>query len=157
GTGPVADGRKQAQGLGLAQAHEDRDRACGRPRRPFHARASATSRVFQRTLLPRIRRAENQPEVLAGTLVLGLRYALRSGRVLINPDVRYAPRQRPKRWGNRPALLLIAEDLGAALQADGETRSPWLRASSIRRRSAAWTILLDWTYRSRRPASVLWM
>src|SRR5713101_1834422 len=30
-------------------------------------------------------------------------------------------------------------------------------ASSIRRRSAAWTILLDWTYRSRRPASALWM
>src|SRR5580693_7754657 len=30
-------------------------------------------------------------------------------------------------------------------------------ASSIRRRSAAWTILLDWTFRSRRPASALWM
>ena len=30
-------------------------------------------------------------------------------------------------------------------------------ASSIRRRSAAWTILLDWTYRSRRLASALWM
>src|SRR6516165_7971290 len=30
-------------------------------------------------------------------------------------------------------------------------------ASSIRRRSAAWTVLLDWTYRSRRPASALWM
>jgi hypothetical protein len=28
-------------------------------------------------------------------------------------------------------------------------------ASSIRRRSAAWTILLDWTYQSRRPASAL--
>src|SRR6202165_3203686 len=25
-----------------------------------------------------------------------------------------------QRWGNRPASLLIAEDLGAALQADGE-------------------------------------
>ena len=36
------------------------------------------------------------------------------------------------------------------------TRSPWSRASSIRRRSAAWTILLDWTYRSGRPASALW-
>src|SRR5882672_7958276 len=46
--------------------------------------------------------------------------------------------------------------LGAALQADGETRSV-VTASSIRRRSAAWTILLDWTYRSRRPASALWM
>src|SRR6476660_4611729 len=32
-----------------------------------------------------------------------------------------------------------------------------MTASSIRRRSAAWTILLDWTYRSRRPASALWM
>ncbi len=30
----------------------------------------------------------------------------------------------PDRWGNRPASLWIAEDfLGAALQADGETRS----------------------------------
>src|SRR5258708_15184024 len=63
----------------------------------------------------------------------------------------------PERWGNRPApgcgYLKI---LGAALQADGETRSV-VTASSIRRRSAAWTILLDWTYRSRRPASALWM
>jgi hypothetical protein len=41
--------------------------------------------------------------------------------------------------------------LGAALQADGETRSV-CTASSIRRRSAAWTILLDWTFRSRRRA-----
>src|SRR5262245_58425478 len=46
--------------------------------------------------------------------------------------------------------------LGAALQADGETRSV-NTASSIRRRSAAWTILLDWTFRSRRRASALWM
>jgi len=30
-------------------------------------------------------------------------------------------------------------------------------ASSIRWRSAAWTILLDWMFRSRRPASALWM
>jgi hypothetical protein len=34
--------------------------------------------------------------------------------------------------------------LGAALQADGETRSV-VTASSIRRRSAAWTILPEWT------------
>src|SRR4249919_1460314 len=40
-------------------------------------------------------------------------------------------------------------ELGAALQADGETRSPCERASSIKRRSAAWSILLDWTFRSR--------
>ena len=33
--------------------------------------------------------------------------------------------------------------MGAALQADGETRSV-VTASSIRGRSAAWTILLDW-------------
>src|SRR5262245_3594906 len=46
--------------------------------------------------------------------------------------------------------------LGAALQADGETRSV-NTASSIRRRRAAWTILLDWTFRSRRRASALWM
>ena len=45
--------------------------------------------------------------------------------------------------------------LGAALQANGETRSV-VTASSIRTRSVAWTILLDWTYRSRRSASVLW-
>src|SRR5450631_1733293 len=37
-----------------------------------------------------------------------------------------------------------------------KTRSV-VTASSIRRRSAAWTILADWTYRSRRPASALWM
>jgi len=30
-------------------------------------------------------------------------------------------------------------------------------ASSFRRRTAAWTILLDWMYRSRRPASALWI
>jgi transposase len=30
-------------------------------------------------------------------------------------------------------------------------------SSSIRRRSAAWTILLDWTFRSRTRASALWM
>src|SRR5262245_18269532 len=46
--------------------------------------------------------------------------------------------------------------LGAALQADGETRSV-VTASSIRRRSAAWTILLDWTFRSRRRVFALWM
>ena len=43
---------------------------------------------------------------------------------------------------------MIAEEFGAALQADGETRSPCKRASSIRRRSTAWSILLDWTFRS---------
>src|SRR5262247_3831308 len=61
-----------------------------------------------------------------------------------------------ERWGNRPASLWIAEDLGAALQADGETRSV-VTASSIRRRSAAWTILLDWTFRSMRRVFALWM
>src|SRR5262249_1325169 len=62
----------------------------------------------------------------------------------------------PKRWGNRPAACGKLKILGAALQADGETRSVGT-ASSIRRRSAALTILLDWTYRSRRRASALWM
>src|SRR5260370_35638182 len=75
---------------------------------------------------------------------------------LIPPSYVKAYLKRSKR-GNRPApgcgYLKI---LGAALQADGETRSV-VTASSIRRRSAAWTILLDWTYRSRRPASALWM
>src|SRR6188474_3263821 len=60
------------------------------------------------------------------------------------------------RWGNRPAACGWLKILGAALQADGETRSV-VTASSIRRRSAAWSILLDWTFRSRRPASALWM
>src|SRR5450830_261061 len=41
----------------------------------------------------------------------------------------------------RPACRSL-EILGAALQADGETRSAFA-ASSIRRRSAAWTILPD--------------
>src|SRR6516225_1295385 len=45
---------------------------------------------------------------------------------------------------------------GAALQADGETRSAYT-ASSIRRRSAAWTVLLDLMFRSRKRASALWM
>jgi tetratricopeptide (TPR) repeat protein len=40
-------------------------------------------------------------------------------------------------------------------QADGETRSV-VTASSIRRRSAAWTILRDLTFRSRRQAFALW-
>src|SRR5262249_30104420 len=62
----------------------------------------------------------------------------------------------PERWGNRPTSLWIAEELGAALQADGETRSAYA-ASSIRRRSAAWTILLDSTCRSRKRASASWM
>src|SRR6516225_485861 len=57
---------------------------------------------------------------------------VRSGHFSLISHVRFTP----NRWGNRPAFLWIAEDLGAALQADGETRSPWLRASSIRRRSA---------------------
>src|SRR6185369_10094294 len=48
-------------------------------------------------------------------------------------------------------------EIGAALQADGNTRSPRERASGIRRRSAVWSILPDWTYRSRRPTSALWM
>src|ERR1039458_5506239 len=55
----------------------------------------------------------------------------------------------------RPACRSL-EILGAALQADGGTRSAFA-ASSIRRRSAAWTILPDKTYQSRRPASALWM
>jgi hypothetical protein len=41
----------------------------------------------------------------------------------------------------RPACRSL-EIVGAALQADGETRSAFA-ASSIRRRSAAWTILPD--------------
>ena len=54
-------------------------------------------------------------------------------------DMAYCTAKCPlltQRWGNRPALLWIAEDLGAALQADGETRSV-CTASSIRRRSAS--------------------
>src|SRR5674476_737656 len=54
----------------------------------------------------------------------------------------------------RPACRSL-EILGAALQADGGTRSAFA-ASSIRRRSAAWTILLDWTYQSRKQVSASW-
>src|ERR1700751_2074093 len=58
----------------------------------------------------------------------------------------------PERWGNRPASLWIAEDFWVlGFQADGETRSV-VTASSIRRRSAAWTILPDWTCRSRKQS-----
>ena len=60
------------------------------------------------------------------------------------------------RWGNRPASLWISEDLGAALQADGETRFA-LSGLKHQQEKRRWTILLDWTYRSRRPASALWM
>src|SRR5450759_5147744 len=55
----------------------------------------------------------------------------------------------------QPACRSLA-NVGAALQADGGTRSAFA-ASSIRWRSAAWTILLDWTYQSRRQVSALWM
>src|SRR5262245_20895777 len=58
----------------------------------------------------------------------------------------------PKRWGNRPASLRIAENQGAALQADGETRSADA-ASGIRRRSAGWIILLDSMFRSRHASA----
>src|SRR5689334_5211930 len=60
-------------------------------------------------------------------------------------------RYAPIRWGNRPAACGLLKILGAALQTDGSTRSAFA-ACSIRRRSAAWTILLDWTFRSRKPA-----
>ena len=46
---------------------------------------------------------------------------------MLNPMQNSAKRNyagfTPKRWGNRPALLWKAEDLSAALQADGETES----------------------------------
>jgi transposase len=42
--------------------------------------------------------------------------------------------------------MWIVGDVGVALQADGETRSV-VTASSIRRRSAAWNILREWTCR----------
>src|SRR6478672_5503256 len=68
-------------------------------------------------------------------------------------DFRYAPLDGVI---GRPSLWIAEDFLGAALQADGETRSV-VTASSIRRRSAAWTILPDWTYRSRRRVSAFWM
>ena len=43
--------------------------------------------------------------------------------------------------------------MGAALQLMVKTRSV-VMASSIRRRSAAWTILVDWTYQSRKPVPI---
>src|SRR5215831_6169546 len=63
----------------------------------------------------------------------------------------------PRKMGYSACQLVDSWKIwGAALQADGETRSVYA-ASSIRRRSAAWTILLDSTCRSRRRASALWM
>src|SRR5215831_11144666 len=49
----------------------------------------------------------------------------------------------PRKMGYSACQLVDSWKIwGAALQADGETRSAYA-ASSIRRRSAAWTILLD--------------
>jgi hypothetical protein len=62
------------------------------------------------------------------------------------------------RWGNRPAACGWLKILGAALQADGEnevTEVTGLKHQKEKREP--WTILLDWTYRSGRPASALWM
>src|SRR3974390_3004841 len=61
----------------------------------------------------------------------------------------------PKMGYSAGVVVDTRRNLGAALQADGETRSPRIRASRIRRRSAAWSILLVWTYRQRKRASVL--
>jgi hypothetical protein len=54
----------------------------------------------------------------------------------------------------QPSLWIAEDSRCCALQADGETRSA-VTVSSIRRRSAAWIILPDWTYRSRRRVSAL--
>src|SRR5215831_4523328 len=63
----------------------------------------------------------------------------------------------PRKMGYSACQLVDSWKIwGAALQADGETRSAYA-ASSIRRRSAAWTILLDLMFRSRKRASALWM
>jgi hypothetical protein len=58
-------------------------------------------------------------------------------------NVRFRRQSRYPKDGviGRPACRSL-EIVGAALQADGETRSAFA-ASSIRRRSAAWTILPD--------------
>src|SRR5215831_7633024 len=54
----------------------------------------------------------------------------------------------PRKMGYSACQLVDSWKIwGAALQADGETRSAYA-ASSIRRRSAAWTILLDMRARS---------
>src|SRR5258708_30123852 len=91
--------------------------------------------------------ARQAQRIVAGMSAFG-------GKAVINRRRARCP-LTPERWGNRPAASGKLKVLGAALQADGETRSV-VTASSIRRRSAAWIILLDWTYRSRRPASALW-
>jgi transposase InsO family protein len=51
--------------------------------------------------------------------------------------------QSANRWSNRPADLWIAEDLGVRRFRLMVKRGRRFAASSIRRRSAAWTILLD--------------
>src|SRR4051794_6814490 len=92
----------------------------------------------------------------AATDMCDLRHRAASRLYPSRPCLENSCPRRPKRWGNRPASLWIAEDFGCCAQADGETRSVEM-ASSIRRRSAAWTILLDYTFRSMRRVSALWM
>jgi transposase len=96
---------------------------------------------------PKVGRPSIDPVLMIRMLVIGYVFAIRSERglcrdVRVNlayrwfcglsiedkiPDHSAFSRARHERfhdrWGNRPAILWIAEDLGAALQADGETRS----------------------------------
>ena len=74
------------------------------------------------------------------------------------------PRQRrpmsvyaPNRWGNRPTACGWLKILGAALQADGGNEVRCYGLKHPKEKREPWTILLDWTFRSRRPASALWM
>src|SRR5215510_13920926 len=58
-----------------------------------------------------------------------------------------------QRWGNRPASLWIAEDFWVLRFRLMVKRGPWSRPQASKRRSAAWTILLDWTFQSMRRVS----
>ena len=53
----------------------------------------------------------------------------------------------------RPSLW-IAEDFWVLRFGLMVKRGLWLRPQASEGGSAAWTVLLDWMYRSRRPASV---
>ena len=79
----------------------------------------------------------------------GLCVLRRRIRSLRQPPSYTTVRFTPERWGNRPALLWIAKDLGRLMV----KRRSVDAASSIRRRSAAWNILRD---PARRSASRAW-
>ena len=83
---------------------------------------------------------------------MGWRLSLNSQARMHRLGLRYGSNATGSVHTENRSMFVELKIAGDALQADGETRSV-VTASSIRRRSAAWSILLDWTFRSRRRAS----